>query len=213
VSADGSSVTTLYTECDGLPLIAPNDLVFDTEGNFYFTDMGRTLGRQRDIAGVFFATPDGKMIREIAFPMEMANGCSLSPDGKTLYVAETATARVHAFALAGPGQVKSRRILATVTGVPPGYAAAVDSMCVDGMGNVVQATLRNGGITTITPSGAMTHVPTGDSLTTNCCFAGPDLRTLYVTLGSSGKLAAFDNWPVPGYRLPFQAQVSPGQQS
>jgi len=34
---------------------------------------------------------EGKMIREIMFPMEWANGCSLSPDGSTLYVAETAT--------------------------------------------------------------------------------------------------------------------------
>ena len=51
----------------------------------------------------------------------------------------------------------------------------------------------------------MWFVPTGDRLTTNCCFGGPDLRTLYVTLSGSGQLIAFDNWPVAGLRLHNQA--------
>src|SRR5688572_20696057 len=44
-------VTTLYTECAGERLKGPNDLVFDAEGNFYFTDHGKSRGRERDRVG------------------------------------------------------------------------------------------------------------------------------------------------------------------
>ncbi|MEX1102977.1 MAG: SMP-30/gluconolactonase/LRE family protein, partial [Dehalococcoidia bacterium] len=102
VSPDGSDVTTVYMKCDGEPLKGPNDLVFDKEGNFYFTDHGKTYGRQRDRTGVFYASPDGSMIREIIFPLEGPNGIGLSPDGSVLYVAETPTGRVWACPHSGP---------------------------------------------------------------------------------------------------------------
>ena len=40
VDVESGEVTDLYTECDGHPLIAPNDIVFDEHGGFYFTDHG-----------------------------------------------------------------------------------------------------------------------------------------------------------------------------
>lgn len=205
VTLDGD-VTTIYRECDGEPLKGPNDLVFDAEGNFYFTDHGKTFPRKRDRTGVFYASPDGTFIREIIFPMEAPNGIGLSPDGKTLYIAETPTARVWACALAGPGEVASRRVLATVPGGPPNNLALLDSLCVDAAGNVLVATLVHGGITVISPEGqVLAHVPVPDVLTTNCCFGGPDLRTLYVTASTIGKLIAFDNWSSKGLKLNFQA--------
>lgn len=202
VSPDGSEVSTLYRECDGEPLKGPNDLVFDTEGNFYFTDHGKVYGRQRDRTGVFYASPDGKMVREVIFPMEAPNGIGLSPDGRTLYVAETPTGRLWAFELTGPGQIGSRRVVGTVPGAAPVGLAMCDSLCVDAEGNVIVATLVNGGVTSFAPDGSgATHTPCPDPLTTNACFGGPDLRTLYVTLSTTGKLVAFDNWPVAGLPL------------
>lgn len=204
VSADGSEVTTLYRECDGEPLKGPNDLVFDRDGNFYFTDLGKTYGRQRDRTGVFFASSDGSHIREIIFPMESPNGIGLSPDEKTLYVVETPTGRLWACPLNGPGEVAGRYVLATVPGAPPLNLGMCDSLCVDGDGNVLVATLINGGITSVSPDGqVVTHTPTGDTFTTNACFGGPDLRTLYVTLSGKGQLVAFDDWPTRGHPLNF----------
>ncbi len=204
VSPDGSVVETLYTECNGNPLKGPNDLVFDAEGNFYFTDLGKARARDRDRTGVYYASPDGKFIKEIIFPMEQPNGIGLSPDGKVLYVAETPTARVWACELAGPGEVARRYVLAQVPGAPPLNLAYLDSMCVDAEGNVLVATIVHGGITSISPDGKrLQHTPTGDPLTTNCCFGGPDLRTLYVTLSASGRLVAFENWPTQGLKLAF----------
>ena len=205
VTLDGE-VTTLYTACDGERLKGPNDLVFDAEGNFYFTDHGKTRGRERDRVGVYYASPDRSFIREAIYPMEAPNGCALSPDGQTLFVAETPTGRVWACALAGPGEVKSRTVIGVVPGAPPLNASFCDSMCVDAEGSVVQATIVNGGITTLPADGRDAwFVPTGDYLTTNCAFGGPDLRTLYVTLSTLGQLVAFDNWPVTGHRLQYQA--------
>src|SRR5262245_36225177 len=144
-------VKTLYRECNGIPLKGPNDIVFDAEGNFYFTDLGKSRARDRDRTGVFYASPDRTTIREILFPMESPNGIGLSPDGKTLYVAESPTARVWAFQLTGPGQIGGRRVLATVPGAPPLNLAMLDSLCVDGDGNVIVATLVHGGVTSISP--------------------------------------------------------------
>jgi gluconolactonase len=204
VSADGGEVTTVYRECDGEPLKGPNDLVFDREGNFYFTDHGKNYGHQRDRTGVFYASPDGSMIKEIIFPMEGPNGIGLSPDGSVLYVAETPTGRVWACPLSGPGEVAGRYVLGTVPGAAPLNLGMCDSLCVDGEGNVIVATLVNGGVTSISPNGSgMKHTPCPDILTTNACFGGPDLRTLYVTLSSTGKMIAFDNWPTRGLALAF----------
>jgi len=202
VTFDGG-VETLYVEVDGEPLKKPNDLVFDAEGGFYFTDTGGVSGRKRDVTGVLYALPDGSSIREVLFPVEMGNGIGLSPDCRTLYVAETRTRRIWACGLDGPGRIRSRRSLATVPGGGPLGVGGCDSLCVDSDGNVIVGTLGAGGITVVSPRGEiLAHVPCPDPMTTNACFGGPDLRTLYVTLSSTGKLVRFDDWPVQG--LPLQ---------
>src|SRR5215813_15657097 len=94
---------TLYIECAGHKLSAPNDLVFDAHGGFYFTDLGKRYARHRDHGGVYYALPDGSKIVELAFPMLSPNGCGLSPDGTMLYVADTEGARLWAFDVEAPG--------------------------------------------------------------------------------------------------------------
>ena len=55
VDINSGEVRTLYTECDGNRLSAPNDLVFDTTGGFWFTDSGKNRARERDWGGVYYA--------------------------------------------------------------------------------------------------------------------------------------------------------------
>jgi gluconolactonase len=57
VDLDSGEVEMLYDECDGTPLRAPNDLVFDAHGGFYFTDHGLREHRTSDRTGVFYADP------------------------------------------------------------------------------------------------------------------------------------------------------------
>jgi gluconolactonase len=200
----GGAVEPLYVQCAGRALRRPNDIVFDAEGGFWFTDSGRISPRSRDLTGVFYAAPDGSRIEEVIHPLEMPNGIGLSPDGQTLYVVETRTRRLWACVLAGPGKVKSRRGLATVPSGGPLNFGGCDSLCVDAEGNVIIATIGTGGVTIISPRGDLVaHVPIDDPMTTNACFGGADNRTLFVTASATGELLVFDHWPVPGQPLAF----------
>ena len=87
----------LYDNVEGLALRGPNDIVFDAHGGFYFTDLGKVRDTELDRGGVFYGTPDGKSVSVIARPVMTPNGIALSPDGNTLYYAETEGARVWAF--------------------------------------------------------------------------------------------------------------------
>ena len=68
INAKTGECKTLYTECNGHKLSAPNDIVFDVHGGFYFTDLGKRYARHRDHGGLYYALPDGSKIVELAFP-------------------------------------------------------------------------------------------------------------------------------------------------
>ena len=201
-------LTTLYTECDGRPLRAPNDLVFDIDGGFWFTDHGTRDGRNADRTGIFYAQPDGSSIAEVIHPLDAPNGIGLSPAGDRLYAAETHTGRVWAWNLDGAGTLAEAD--ATPGGPPGGTLLAglpgmqlLDSLAVDGAGNVCVGTLVNGGITVISPDGSsVEHLPMPDVLVTNICFGGDDLTTAYVTCSATGTLVS-TTWRGPGLKLSF----------
>ena len=201
-------VTDLYTECDGRALRAPNDLVFDTSGGFYFTDHGiRDLtARTADLTAIYYATADGSSIREIDFPVEGPNGIGLSPDGTTVYWAETHTGRVFRRNITAPGVLAPTMpgdTQAVLYGLPG--LQLLDSLAVDGAGNVCVATLVNGGITVISPSGELLeHVATGDLLTTNICFAADGSDAAYITLSGTGRLVK-TQWKYGGLKLAYSA--------
>jgi gluconolactonase len=140
----------------------------------------------------------------VVHPTDSPNGIGLSPDGGTLYWAETHTARVLRRTVTGPGRIEVLPPLvpgACLAGLPG--LQLLDSLAVDGDGNVCVATLLNGGITVISPDGEiLEHVPTDDPLTTNICFGGPDRRTAYVTLSGTGRVVSTP-WPCPGLALSF----------
>ncbi|WP_405239774.1 SMP-30/gluconolactonase/LRE family protein [Lentisalinibacter orientalis] len=205
ICLDTGEVETLYTHCGDVPLRGPNDIVFDAAGGFWFTDLGRNTGTGEDLAAVYYALPDGSRIERALFPLHHANGIGLSPDESVLYVAETWTGRVYHYPLTAPGTVGCG-----ADTVDPGrllYGAPglqlFDSLAVDGAGNVCVATLINGGITVIPPSGGQAeHLALDDPYTTNICFGGDGLGTAFVTLSGTGRLVSFD-WPRPGLALNF----------
>jgi gluconolactonase len=204
VDPQTGAVSLLYDRCGRNKLNGPNDLVFDTNGGFYFTDLGKTRSHDRDNGVIYYALADGMKIVEVASPALTPNGIGLSPDGRVLYVAETEPARLWAFDITEPGVVQKQgwpsphggRLVAGL----PGFQR-FDSLAVDAAGNVCVATLISGCITVIAPDGrVLRQIPMDDPVTTNICFGGPDLRTAYVTLSGTGKLVAMD-WPDPGLRL------------
>ncbi|MGE0621857.1 MAG: SMP-30/gluconolactonase/LRE family protein [Pseudomonadales bacterium] len=200
VELDTGRVDVLYRECDGLPLNGPNDIVFDAEGGMWFSDLGKSYDTYKDHGAICYAKPDGSFISRQLTHRETPNGIGLSPDGRTLYFAETITGRVWAFTITAPG-VLDPATQRLVVGLP-GFQL-FDSLAVDAEGNVCVATLVNGGITIVSPDGAnVRHVPTGEMFTTNICFGGRDLRTAYITLSGTGRLVAME-WDTPGLALNF----------
>ncbi|MCB8883098.1 SMP-30/gluconolactonase/LRE family protein [Acidisoma cellulosilytica] len=197
----------LYERCDGRPLKGPNDIVFDSTGGFWFTDLGKRRDRELDLGGVYWARADGSEIREVVHGMVTANGIGLSPDEKTLYVAETITGRLWSWEILGPGQLRKRvwpaQYGATlVAGV--GGGVRFDSLAVTQSGNICVAALDSCAVVEIEPHGRkVVHHAMPDLLVTNLCFGGADMKTAFVTLSHDGRLVAAD-WPDAGLRLNYQ---------
>ncbi|MGE5268147.1 MAG: SMP-30/gluconolactonase/LRE family protein [Thiohalocapsa sp.] len=196
----------LYSDCNGHKLSAPNDIVFDREGGFYFTDLGKRYAHQRDHGGLYYALPDGSKVVELAYPLLSPNGVGLSPDEKTVYFADTESSRLFAFDILSPGVIRKDPFPAPyggrlVCGLP-GFQR-FDSLAVEATGNICVATLVAGCITVISPQGnVVRQVKMPDVYPTNICFGGPDLKTAYITLSASGQLASMP-WPEPGLKLNF----------
>jgi gluconolactonase len=201
------AVTRLYDRCGEHALKGPNDIVFDPRLGFWFTDLGKVRGRDRDHGGVYWAEADGSRIVEVAHPIfGGANGIGLSPDGSVLYVAETETGRLWAWDVEEPGRLRKEPWPSTSGGRLlcqfPGFRR-LDSLAVTAAGNICVATLVAGEITTVSPSGEILRVvPMPERMPTNICFGGAGMRTAFVTLSTTGKLAALA-WDEPGLRLPF----------
>jgi gluconolactonase len=174
--------------------------VFDTKGGFYFTDLGYPVPGVAAASPIYYALADGSEITVCVAAARGPNGIGLSPDGNRLYWAETMLGRLMQADLAAAGVVvaDSARVLYQF---PAGDA--LDSLAIDGAGNVCVAVLGSGAIAVVSPSGELlVRYPTGDSGTTNICFGGADLRTAYVTLGRSGQLVHME-WPWPGLKTAY----------
>lgn len=185
----------VFDGCDGTALQAPNDLAFDAEGRLWFTDLGKSHNGIRTASGLFTCLPDGSAISAIDRHALSYNGIGLSPDGSTVYCADTHQARLYRY----DRKVEPQRgtWVATAPG-PVGF----DSLAVTAAGNICVATLFNGGITTITPDGQTAKRDFDDRYTTNIAFGGADLQDAFITLSSRGLLAKV-RWDEPGLKLNF----------
>ena len=211
IDLDSGSVDTLYTESGDRALVAPNDLVFDTSGGFYFTDFAHH-------GAIYYALADGSSIRALATEVASPNGIGLSPDGTILYWAETHVRQVQRRRISSPGELVpspgySIRALfytgetddfALLAGLPGNHE--LDSLAVDSSGAVCVGTLVDSGISEIDPDGRWTlHTlppSLADGAVTNICFGGDDLTTAYLTCSMTGRLVRC-TWHRPGLPLAY----------
>jgi gluconolactonase len=194
---------TVYEACDGKRLVGPNDLVFDRDGGFWFTDHGCSTPEGRKFGALYYARTDGSHISRQRDHLVSPNGVGLSPDGRVVYVADTTLGRLWAFDVAEPG------VLAAPPGFAPGRVVCnlpgyqlLDSLAVEAGGKVCVATIINGGITAFDPDGSTEHFAFPDLICTNICFGGPDMQTAWITASATGKLFKA-RWPRPGLKLNF----------
>ncbi len=163
---------TLADSFNGKPLNRPNDLVVDRRGGVYFTDPGGRVkpAEAPPSPAVYYFNPAGKLLlatSDVAVP----NGIQLSPNEKTLYVADTRGEYVVAFDVGSDGSLSGRRNFAHV-------AVGGDGLAVDSAGRLYVATTL--GVEVVGPDGAALGVITLPKQPQNLAFAGRDKRTLYV---------------------------------
>ena len=161
---------------------SPNDCVVAKDGAIYFTDPSYGLGdrpKEQDCEGVYRVVPDGtvtRVIREMAGP----NGLGFSPDGKTLYVADSIDEKVRAYALREDGSVADGQDFASMKTEKEGVP---DGMAVDGEG-IIYCT-GGGGVWVFSADGEHLGTIETPEVPANCAFGGREGRTLYVTARNS----------------------------
>jgi gluconolactonase len=177
--------TVLASMFDGRPFAGPNDLVADKKGGVYFTDPGGYPPAGEfltHIPAVYYIRPNGSVIR-VADDIARPNGIILSPDEKTLYVANTLGAFVVAFDVQPDGGVRNQRNFARLGGIlmtNRGVRSGADGLAVDEAGRLyVTSTI---GVQVFSADGRhVGTIPIGNpDGPQNLAFAGSDKKTLYV---------------------------------
>jgi len=186
LEADGRQIP-IVDIYEGKHFSSPNDVIYASNGNLYFTDppygfeeLNDSPLKELKFNGVFLVRPGGKaiaVIKDLTFP----NGIALSPDEKTLYigVSDPNAAKIYAYDVQPDGTVANRRVFFDATPLVSEQRQGLpDGMKVDKLGNIWTA--GPGGILIISPAGKLlgnllTGQPTG-----NCAW-GDDGSTLYVT--------------------------------
>lgn len=180
-------LVTVVDAYNGLRLNSPNDLVFDAQGNLYFTDPPYGLVREEDsdlgFCGVYRLTPDGdlKLLnKELVRP----NGIALSLDEKTLYVNDSneKAFAVHAYQIKDDGTLSEGKLFWDAMPFA-GEPGATDGMKVDERGNVW--TTGPGGVFVLSPEGRLLARVKIAEPTGNLVFGGKDGRTLFIMANHS----------------------------
>ena len=190
LEADGK-FTTLADRYEGKRVNSPNDLILRANGDILFTDPAYGLpktfddpARELPFTGVYRRTPDGRvtlLIKDLSAP----NGIALSPDEKTLYVANSDPKRAlwMAYEMRAEGTLGAGRVFFDATSwVAKDHPGLPDGMKVDAKGNLFAT--GPGGLHVFAPDG--THLGTIDTgvPTANCAWGG-DGSILYITANTA----------------------------
>ena len=153
-----------------------NDLVVDTAGNIFVGNFGfdRHAGEAETATCIARIAPTGEVTRE-AEDMLFPNGMAISPDGKTLIVAESLAARLTAFDLSPEGALTNRRVFASLPGAFP------DGICLDAEGAVWTADPWGNRLVRVFEGGRVDRIVSLDARGAYACMlGGPDRRSLFI---------------------------------
>jgi gluconolactonase len=180
-------MTTYLDKFEGKRFNSPNDLVYRADGSLYFTDPPYGLLKQDEdpakelkFNGVFRYS--GGKLQVLIKDLTRPNGIAISPDGNTLYVANSDDKRRiwMRYDLAADGTVSNGRVFADVTAEKdPGNP---DGMKVDSLGNVYGT--GPGGVWVFSPDGKHLGTIKPPEVPANCNW-GDDGKTLYITANTS----------------------------
>jgi gluconolactonase len=192
VLAPAAKRRVLVDQYEGKPLNRPNDLVVDRRGGVYFTDPGPRPepGKPAPQTAVYYLPPDGALKR-LATDVERPNGIQLSPDEKTLYVANTFGDHILAYDINKDGSVGKRRNFAKLEGVTQtesGVTSGADGLAVDAQGRLYVASAA--GVQVFDSKGAALGTIPLPKAPQNLAFSGEGKKTLYIVgRGAAYKIA------------------------
>jgi gluconolactonase len=192
MSFSGGGKRTLADNFNGKRFNSPNDVVAHSNGSYYFTDppygmpkKEKDPSRETDGFGVYRIAPDRAgvpgAVSIVVGDLSRPNGIALSPDEKTLYVAQSDPDNplVMAYPLQADGSVGKGKALFGMDGMKKqGLAGGFDGMKVDRDGNL-WVTGANGVLVLTAAGDFLGHIKTGVA-TANCAW-GDDGSTLYIT--------------------------------
>jgi gluconolactonase len=180
-------VSTVVDRFDGKRLNSPNDLVYRSDGLLYFTDPPYGLPMQDEdsekelhVNGVY-SLKDGRL-RLLVDDMTRPNGLALSPDERTLYIANSDDNHRYwrRYDVAADGTLHHGRVFADVSDHPD--QGLPDGMKIDSRGNVWAT--GPGGVWIFTPDGKHLGTIKPPEQPANCAW-GDDGTTLYMTACTS----------------------------
>ena len=161
--------TTVIDNYDGKRFNSPNDLTYSSNGDIYFTDPAfgffnletfqfvESELKDLDFNGVYKYNINSEELSLITDQIDLPNGIAISPDEKTLYVAETEGGKLYGFDIIGEGEINKIQFPHSINGGKllnnEGGIKRFDSLAVEKNGNICVGTLFNGGISVISPSG------------------------------------------------------------
>jgi gluconolactonase len=190
ITEPDGKVRNLADRFEGKRFNSPNDLAITTQGNVYFTDP-RYVGtepRELDFEPVFLVEPNGN-VRVATREVEKPNGIIVTPDDKTVYVADNnggGKRQLLAFQVQADGSLADKRVLFDFGPKERG----IDGMTLDTQGNIYATAGGgdSGGIYVFGPNGEhLAFIPTPGG-PTNCVFGvGPEAKTLYITAAGPDK--------------------------
>ncbi len=152
-----------------------NDMVVDKKGNAYVGNIGFDIFKKEKFQPTNFVlvTPDCEA-REVASDLHVPNGPVITPDGKTLIVAESWANRLTAFTIDEDGSLSDRRVFADLDDAAP------DGICLDAEGAVWLAAFNQNHFIRVLEGGEITHrVEVVKRSPVACTLGGPDGCTLF----------------------------------
>jgi sugar lactone lactonase YvrE len=153
-----------------------NDMVMDQEGRAYVGNFGFDLngGESHKPTVLLCVEPTGE-VRVAAGDLWFPNGAVITPDNRTLLIAETFGARITAFEILPGGELANRRVFADLPGI------LADGICLDAEGALWVTCAGGNRIIRITDGGAITHdIPLPGRHAYACMLGGTDRRDLYI---------------------------------
>ena len=197
LDSDGANVVA---DLNKFGTVICNDMVVDKKGRAYVGNFGFDYANGAPFrpTKLVIVNPNGDA-RVVADNLAFPNGTVITPDDKTLIIAETFAARLTAFDVIDDGSLTNRRVWANLKSLAP------DGICLDAEGGVWAAAPGSGRVIRALEGGEITHVVKVENDAYACMLGGPDRKTLFVATSKHTRDAGrieFVEVEIPGTGLP-----------